>query len=311
MESILASTVFTLRSNLTLMVIIFFLIDLSSTNKTILMHFKPVRGATVYAPMAAGMTFIVINDGDNGVGSLRQAIIDANASPGTDMITFDIPGPGPHVITLLSSLPTVTSPVVIDGYTQPGASPNTLPDADNAILLIELNGDIAGAGVNGLTIDAGNSIIPGLKISDFSLAVSCCRLRGRPNEGNFIIGNSSRGILINAGAPNNIIGENIRRRNIISSNGSQGVRILAGSTANSVQGNFIGIDADGVGAAGNFNEGIFLNSSDNSIGGTTVAERNIISGSLNASGLAITGPNARETLFNSTLSAQMPKAHLL
>ena len=262
------------------------------------MPFKPVRAATVYAPMAAGMTFIVINAGDSGVGSLRQAIIDANASPGTDMITFDIPGAGPHVITLMSSLPPVTSPVIIDGYTQPGASPNTLPDADNAILLLELNGDIAGPGVNGLTIDAGSSTVRGLKISDFSLSgILLQSAGGNRIEGNFIIGNSSRGIAINAGASNNIIGgTTFDARNIISSNGSQGVRILAGSTANSVQGNFIGIDADGVGAAGNFNEGIFLNSSDNSIGGTTVAERNIISGSLNASGLAITGPNATGNL---------------
>ena len=163
MESIPASTAFILRSNLTLMVIMFFLIDLSSTNKTILMPFKSVRSATVYAPMPAGMTFIVINAGDSGGGSLRQAIIDANASPGTDMITFNIPGAGPHVITLMSSLPTVTSPVIIDGYTQPGASPNTLPDADNAILLLELNGDIAGPGVNGLTIDAGSSVVRGLR----------------------------------------------------------------------------------------------------------------------------------------------------
>ena len=85
-------------------------------------------------------------------------------------------------------------------------------------------------------------------------------------------------------------------RNIISNNGSQGVRILAGSTTNFVQGNFIGIDADGSGPAGNFNEGVFLNSSDNVIGGTTPGARNIISGSLNASGLTIAGPASTANL---------------
>ncbi len=32
---------------------------------------------------------------------------------------------GPHTIQPISTLPTITDPVVIDGYTQPGASPNT------------------------------------------------------------------------------------------------------------------------------------------------------------------------------------------
>ena len=38
--------------------------------------------------------------------TLRQAIIDANALPGTDTISFNIAGVGPHTIDLLSALPT-------------------------------------------------------------------------------------------------------------------------------------------------------------------------------------------------------------
>ena len=45
---------------------------------------------------------------------------------GLDTIAFAVPGVGPHTIQPLSALPTVTDMVVIDGYTQPGASPNTL-----------------------------------------------------------------------------------------------------------------------------------------------------------------------------------------
>src|SRR6476620_11826994 len=53
----------------------------------------------------AGATFVVTSTADSGVGSLRQAILDANASPGKDRIDFDISGPGVHVIQVLSDLP--------------------------------------------------------------------------------------------------------------------------------------------------------------------------------------------------------------
>src|SRR2546422_5413375 len=71
-------------------------------------------------------TFVVTNTNDSGAGSLRQAILLANTLPGTDTITFNITGGGVHTINLTSALPTITEAVVIDGYTQPGSSANTL-----------------------------------------------------------------------------------------------------------------------------------------------------------------------------------------
>ncbi len=66
---------------------------------------------------------IVTNANDNGVGSLRYALEYANSNVDVkDTITFNIPGTGPFTIQVLSSLPSITDPVVIDGYTQPGAS---------------------------------------------------------------------------------------------------------------------------------------------------------------------------------------------
>jgi hypothetical protein len=72
--------------------------------------------------------FTVTNTKDAGAGSLRQAILNANAYPGTDSILFNIPTTDPGYqsstgsfrITLASALPTVTDPVIIDGTTQPG-----------------------------------------------------------------------------------------------------------------------------------------------------------------------------------------------
>src|SRR5229473_5370849 len=95
-------------------------------------------------------TFTVNNTLDSGLGSLRQAILDANASPDMgNTIQFAIPGGGVHTINLLSSLPTISRPVVIDGYTQPGASANTRDVGDDAVLSVELNGASAGANANG------------------------------------------------------------------------------------------------------------------------------------------------------------------
>ena len=68
-----------------------------------------------------GATPILVNSGnDSGSGTLRQAILDANAAAGADTITFSIIGSGTHTITLSSPLPAITDDLVIDGSTQPG-----------------------------------------------------------------------------------------------------------------------------------------------------------------------------------------------
>src|SRR5262249_49535998 len=58
----------------------------------------------------------------------------AAGDAGLDTISFNIAGaPGTvHTIALGSALPNITEPLFIDGYSQLGASPNTLADGDNA-----------------------------------------------------------------------------------------------------------------------------------------------------------------------------------
>ena len=65
----------------------------------------------LHPKVAQAATFTATNTNDSGAGSLRQAILDANANPGLDTITFGITGAGPHTIQPLSVLPTVTDPV--------------------------------------------------------------------------------------------------------------------------------------------------------------------------------------------------------
>ena len=101
-------------------------------------------------------TFWVTKTADNGgvnpapgadTGTLRQAIIDTNndtSNQGTDTIDFAIPGSGVQMIQPLSQLPIVTHLVIINGYSQPGSSENSLGVGDNAVLLIELEGSLAG-----------------------------------------------------------------------------------------------------------------------------------------------------------------------
>lgn len=65
---------------------------------------------------------MVTNTNDSGLGSLRQAILDANAASNLNYIHFDIGSScGPRIINLASPLPQITQSVVIDGYTNRAA----------------------------------------------------------------------------------------------------------------------------------------------------------------------------------------------
>lgn len=71
---------------------------------------------------AKAATYTVTSNANAGAGTLRQAILDANASVGvTDTIVFAI-GTGQQSIAPTAALPTITDPVVIDGTTQPGGA---------------------------------------------------------------------------------------------------------------------------------------------------------------------------------------------
>ncbi|HUF08750.1 MAG TPA: hypothetical protein VMO47_05475, partial [Rhodothermales bacterium] len=58
-----------------------------------------------WACAAPAATFTVTTADDSGPGSLRQALLDANAAAGADQIVFDIPGAGPHTIVVQTALP--------------------------------------------------------------------------------------------------------------------------------------------------------------------------------------------------------------
>ena len=102
-------------------------------------------------------------------------------------------------------------------------------------------------------------------------------------------GNSQSGIFISDAPDNTIGGATAGARNIISGNNGDGVGIFAGGAkGNKVLGNYVGTDKNGSLDLGNSQSGvmIFGAASDNTIGGTETAARNIISGN-EGSGVAI------------------------
>lgn len=119
----------------------------------------------------APATFIVTTVADSGAGSLRQAILSANGSAGADLITFNL-GTGPFKILPLTQLPDITEAVTIDGYSQSGASVNSLADGTNANIVVELSGASLPNG-NGLVLrGSGGSIVRGLAIFSFGSGIN-------------------------------------------------------------------------------------------------------------------------------------------
>jgi hypothetical protein len=59
--------------------------------------------------------FTVTNTNDSGAGSFRQAVRDANASPGADEIVFNLPGDGMKTITITSGQIEIADQLTISG----------------------------------------------------------------------------------------------------------------------------------------------------------------------------------------------------
>ena len=222
--------------------------------------------------------------------TLRAAIQQANATAGADTIRFAIPGTtGVKTISPASVLPTVTEQVTIDGYTQPGAHPNTLAVGNDAALKIQLNG--TNVGNNGLEIsNSSSSVIKGLVINRFGLAGIAVGGDSVANriEGNFIgtnaagtldRGNATDAVAIFDGPSETVVGgTTLAARNVLSGNGDTGVFTI-NSNANRIQGNYVGTDKGGTKDLGNEDGGLFINNAqDTIVGGNTVASRNVVSG---------------------------------
>jgi titin len=233
----------------------------------------------------APATFPVTNSNDTGPGSLRQAILQANATPAADVIAFAIPGPGVQVILLKSALPAVTGPLAIRGASQPGYSGSPL---------VELNGFSAGASAQGLLLAAGGCAVDALCVVGFNGngievrggsgdAVTRCYLGVNPSGVAFRNGVAGVALLGKAS------GDRVSG-NTISGNALYGVLLVgAGTSGNVLAGNLIGLGPSGNAVANGFaGVGIGLGATANTVGGAAAASRNVISGN-GLDGVLITG----------------------
>ncbi len=231
--------------------------------------------------------FTVTNTNDSGTGSLRQAIVNSDSSAlGPNTIDFDIPTTDPGyadgiwTITPVTSLPNITKPVDIDATTQSGYAGTPL---------IDIDGTHAGSGANGVVFASGSagSTLRGLDVSNFAAAgvlvqdnntlIQACYI-GTDTAGTVALGNGGDGIDVYSSG-NTIGGTSAAAGNLISGNSGPGIDIESAS-GNLVVGNFVGTNVGGTAALGNGSSGILIGSgaSNNTIGGTAAADRNLVSG---------------------------------
>lgn len=222
----------------------------------------PILAFLSLAVSVSAADFTVTNTDSSGPGSLYQAITDANNTPGADRILFNIPGAGVHMIDVRQvPLPTVVESLVIDGYSQPGAKPNSLAVGDNAVILIQLdaaNGISLGT-ASGLFLYPGsgesNYTVRGLCLTGFdNVAIVAGTVDSAVVTGNFIgvlpDGETARNNNIGVGHVTQLGGTDPAERNIISGNsvgfeGAASPFSEAPETGAVVHGNYFGTNASG------------------------------------------------------------------
>lgn len=146
-------------------------------------------------------TFVVVTNADSGPGTLRQALTDAatNGNSAIDNITFNLPA-GEQTINVLTALPAITSSVIIDGSTQPGAA--LTPNGAKVTLV----GPGSGEQFNCFEIhDADDVEIYGFVIKDFHFILSNGFLTG--SAAIALMGTSSK-IIIGAPGKGNVMYDN-------------------------------------------------------------------------------------------------------
>lgn len=260
----------------------------------------------------AGTTLTVVNSNDSGAGSLRQAILSANASPGAQTVQFNIAGSCPRIILLDTPLPDVVDDLVIDGYTQPGAAPNTAANGSDAQLCIVV-GASAAAGTLAQALQVPNAASSGTSLGVKGIAFAgstgfngnftvALRLRGGSNhlvQGNAFsgtgpgnvgsLGTMGFGIQIRDSAQDVLIGgSEPEHRNSFGSMSSTAIVLNdASSGGHIIQNNYIGLSASGQAASSIGLNGIFASASPD----VQILD-NVIAAVTSSAAISITGASA-------------------
>jgi hypothetical protein len=180
-------------------------------------------------PAQQGETILVTSAADSGLGTLRQALLDAQ---GGDTITFDpaVFAPStPVTISVTSELPHIHQG-------------NMTIDGSNAGVILDGSSIPTDTWVLGLEITSSGNTVLGLQVVNFP----------------------GPGIGLHSGSQNNTIGGDravgtapLGQGNLISRNGNVGIS-LGDSSFNTITGNYIGTDPSGTEAWGNRYEGVYI-----------------------------------------------------
>ena len=261
------------------------MIDAGTTGNVVQGNFigTDVNGTTVLANEDKGVAIFTgaTNNLIGGTTSQARNIISGNSNDGVVIYGEGASSntvQGNYIGTDVSG--TLALGNTIDGVMIGGGASDNLIGSTTA----QARNIIAGNGQNGIGIyDAGTTrnIVQGNFI-------------GTNITGTIKLGNGSNGIAVAGGSGSNLIGGTTAGTgNIISGNAQNGIGIWdAGSSGNIIQGNLIGTDVTGTVSLGNAgDDGVLLGAPNNTVGGTTVAARNIISGN-QGQGIRIAGSDA-------------------
>jgi hypothetical protein len=230
--------------------------------------------------------------------TLAEALDAANATEAHDVIEFDIPGPGPHIIVVDEPLFT-SQPATINGYTQPGALPNTNTPAQggsNAVIQIGLHlpscEDCAlfalseGSVLRGLSLTGGVEYLlyaHGGAVTPGDMRVEGCFVGLAPDG--VTLSEPRARYAVYAAAEFTLGGTDPAARNVIAGYDYAGVALRRAGGV--IEGNLIGHDRTGTRALvdeGEMGYGIASSFMQNGvhplrIGGAAMEQRNVIYGS--------------------------------
>jgi hypothetical protein len=280
--------------------------------------------------------FTVTSTDDSGPNTLRAVITTLNGSAGPHVVNFNLSGAncdgsGVCTINLMTDLPCVTQVVNINGYSQPGASPNNLAVGSDAALKVRLHSVGASQGIC-LNFGSEGSSVRGLVIGGFvgfnALGSGIVLSSGTNTVAGNFIGTNADGSAADANGTGVSVfntacvigGTAPADRNLLSGNIRSGIGISGGlSTSTLIQGNYIGTNAAGTAKIPNLTHGILSQGAGTVIGGNPPgiivdspdgngsSSGNLISGNVYG-GVHITHPNVvvQRNLIGTDATGSLP-----
>jgi hypothetical protein len=255
--------------------------------------------------LSHGATFNVTSNADAGAGTLRQAILDINATAlaAPHTITFTgLTTAALRTIDITSDLPVLTKPTIIDGYTTPTYAAGTpvlyLRGVNSGFIFT--NSGANGSTIRGIIIDQCASY--GINLSGVSnITIQGCWI-GLTNGGGTpaaaVDKVNNHGIFVFNCSNITIGGTSATDRNVIGAVVQSGISIEGGSSNVTITGNYIGTDVGATAARTNGSHGINVVTASNiTIGGTTTNHRNIIAGNT-GSGINLSGATTATVMGN-------------